>query len=87
MADHYHNWQPLGNNKVSCKCDVVTDIETLLHNTKKKAVQDTKIQLLSDQLYKRELKKQAHDAAYTWVMSQNPNAILQPTIPAQSELL
>lgn len=79
MNNHTHKWSVLAApDKLQCaKCDTVSTIDTLLANTATDAARDAKITLLSDQLFARELKKPAHDAAYLWVK------INAPTLPGR----
>ena len=75
VANHIHKWEVFKcPDKLSCSrdnCRVVTDINTLLRNTEDKAAHESRVKLLSDQLFRGQLKKKAHDEAYAWLMFNN----------------
>jgi hypothetical protein len=76
--DHEHDWHSTTNPKMLiCSCDMVVKISTLIENSRKEG----KIATLSALLINRELKKEAHDKHYAWVMSQ------KNSIPKQESLL
>jgi hypothetical protein len=76
QVEHTHKWEVLkGSNKLICNlngCETVTEIHVLLANTVIETKKATKHELLSAQLFARELRKDARDAAYSWVMANGP---------------
>ena len=76
MKDHYHSWECLRDTKVICNgCNTVTELKDLIANTEYEIQKQTKIQVLSAQLFAQELRKPAHDKAYAWVRQNNPDAL------------
>lgn len=77
MTDHTHSWQVFPDpNKMryflQCtdpKCNTLITINDLIANERQDAANEAKVKLLNEQLFKRELKKPAHDAAYAWVIA------------------
>lgn len=71
MADHKHIWHTLQGQKdmLVCECDTMAQLKTVLANIATDTAELTKVQLLSKQIFNRELKKAARDEAYNWVMS------------------
>lgn len=68
MKPHICSWEPIGDSRLVCHgCNLVTSISVLLQKARVEAAQQAKIKLLSDQLFGRELKKDAHDKYYAWV--------------------
>lgn len=90
MKEHIHKWEPIGNNKVVCnslECNLVSDIPTLLKNAIEAAATQARTKLLTDQLYARELKKDAH-AKYYYEVTQSANyPKLEKFIEKQAVLL
>lgn len=64
--EHTCDWVVLKAPKMmQCiKCALTASIDTIIAKTAQKAAQDEKVKLLSRQLFARELRKSAHDAAY-----------------------
>lgn len=88
MSDHRCSWDPIGGNKVVCHgCNTVSDITTLLANAKATAAQQAKIDLLAKQLFARELKKDAHERYYAWIVQNSPAGTLANTESKQGVLL
>lgn len=90
MNDHSHRWEGMADGKrLACHgCHTVTTIKDLLANTAAAAAHNAKIQLLSKQLYAKDLKKEAHDAAYAWVRQNvTEGTLLEPPGPRQGQLL
>ena len=77
--EHRHKWEVFkGTNKLICHlngCETVSAIDVLLANTVADTRRQTKIDVLSSQLFARELKKDAHDAAYAWVRANSPEIV------------
>lgn len=76
--EHKCNWSMIpGTNRLICnKCNVVSDIDTLLANATASAYKKAQVDLLSRQLYARDLKKSARDKAYAWVRSNTSESVL-----------
>ena len=73
--EHVHKYQTIDKNNLICNsCNTVTPIDILLENTEKAARKSERIKVLSDQLFARELKKDAHDKAYAWIMQNTGSA-------------
>lgn len=75
-----HSWEILrgaidGKHLICHPCGTVTTINDLLFNTETEATKKAEIKLLSKQLFAGDLKKKAHDEAYVYVRSVNPDAI------------
>ena len=90
MPECHHNWVGMTDGKrLAChNCHTVTEIRVLIDNTATAAAHKAKINLLSKQLYARELKKDAHDAAYAWIKHNTPaGTLLEPEPSKQSVLL
>ncbi len=76
IAKHFHNWHCLRDDFVICdSCNTTTRIRDLLANTETETIKQTMIQLLSRQLFAKDLKKKAHDKAYAWVR-QNTSGVV-----------
>ena len=86
MKEHTHSWVILkGTQNLPCTkkdCNTVSDLMTVLQKTAKAAATAGKLELLVEQLRKRELKKAAHDAAYALVLSSQ-----QPIITSEQGVL
>lgn len=71
MADkHIHKWHCHAHrtDMLICQgCNTVTKISVLVDNTAAKARKEEQLDILTRQLYARQLKKTAHDKAYQWV--------------------
>lgn len=88
MNAHRCAWTPLTGNRVVCNgCKTVSDIPTLLQNAEKAAAKEAKISLLSQQLFARDLKKEAHERYYIWVRQNSPAGTLAQIESKQGVLL
>lgn len=65
--NHTHSWRYLKGTKLICDCDTVSDLDTVLET----AAIEARAKLLSEQLFNNDLKKEARERAYNWVMRQN----------------
>lgn len=87
---HRHKWHTTTKpNILMCECDTVVELQTLLHNIEADAALQSRVNTVSRLLFDRELKKQAHDREYRWVMEQNnkKGVRLDPLRPGQEKLL
>lgn len=73
--EHVHKWRCFGTDKLICDCNTVTSIKDLLANTETDTAKQTKIDILSKQLFAGELKKAAHEEAYVWVRRNSAGAL------------
>lgn len=88
MKEHNCKWEPIGTDKIVCNvCQVVTTITTLLNRNTAAIERDTKVRILAEQLFARELKKDAHARAYTWIKANAPDALTILTEQKQGVLL
>lgn len=91
--DHRHKWSPVLHRTGSqttdvmlvCDCNTATPLSVLIDNTKAAAALQAKIDLLVSQLWKGDLKKEAKERAYGWIMANKPEAIQKK--PEQETLL
>lgn len=89
---HKHQWSELksnGNSSVIMlichPCNTVTSLDDLLRNTAAVAAKQAKIDLLASQLWSGELRKDAGERAYAWLMANGPEAVKNK--PEQEALL
>ena len=66
-------------------CNTVSSLDDLLRNTAAVAAKQAKIDLLASQLWSGELKKDASERAYAWLMANGPEAVIDK--PKQESLL
>lgn len=90
MTEHRHDWSELkgGNSGIMLichPCNTVTSLDDLLRNTAAVAAKQAKIDLLASQLWSGELKKDAGERAYAWLMVNGPEAVKNK--PEQEALL
>jgi hypothetical protein len=73
MTDHTHDWRVHSEpDKLRCirrGCNTVSPIDIAIANAEATAAHQMKVTILNNQLFKRELKKPAHDAAYAWLIA------------------
>jgi hypothetical protein len=82
MNAHRHKWEvSKESGKLVCnvdKCNTMTDLDTLLANTRVETANQTKVDVLVKQLRAGELKKFAYEPAYAWVTAHAPNVAVRP---------
>jgi hypothetical protein len=75
-SKHVHKWECLRTDKLIChRCNTVAEIDTLITNNRNDAYLKAKVDILSKQLYAGDLKKDAREKAYAWLMEHSPDAI------------
>ena len=68
-SKHVHKWECLRAD------NTVAEIDTLITNNRNDAYLKAKVDILSKQLYAGDLKKDAREKAYAWLMEYSPDAI------------
>jgi hypothetical protein len=61
------------------RCDTISDLDTVIANTRADAARTEKINILSKQLFAGDLKKKARDDAYAWVRANAPDRTVDLT--------
>lgn len=75
-SKHVHKWECLRVDKLIChRCNTVAEIDTLITNNRNDAYLKAKVDILSKQLYAGDLKKDAREKTYAWLMEHSPDAI------------
>lgn len=71
--EHRHRWKCWHDTTLVCErsCNVAIDIKDLIANERADAAQESKLKLLSEQLFAKDLKKPAHDKAYIYLRLHN----------------
>lgn len=73
---HIHEWECMNGTRICCtRCNTVSDIETAIENAEERAAKQAKIELLGAQLFAGELKKDAYDKYYAWMMQNSPDTV------------
>lgn len=71
--DHECRWTTFTTpDMLICRdCKTVSRLSDVLYNTRVQAEKLARVRVVSSFLFDRELKKEAHDREYNWVMRQN----------------
>jgi len=84
---HVHVWHTTTKPDIlACQCDTVAKLSDLLHNVATQAGINQRVKLISEMLFANELKKDARDKYYAWVMKQN-NVEAKKMLDNQGSLL